>query len=185
MKVSLVLRHIASGKAECKRAKEGLVQVARNTGTGGVIAGWRKPTPVNARDARQNCGAIANARARQAARENSHTKDSMDIYQAIKKTHGTDILPRRALCGDHLGQLMHQQIRAAATRLNAYTGRHNRKCTHAQYPNAKDTNRHAVVECNRYTTARHQFTLETGVSITPANYVDIMALKAGGEYSRA
>ena len=42
----------------------------------------------------------------------------------------------------------------------------------------KETNRHAVVECNRYTAARQQFALETGVNITPANYVDIMALNA-------
>ena len=61
---------------------------------------------------------------------------------------------------------------------NAYTGRHNRECTHAQCPNKKETNRHAVVECNRYTAARQQFTLETGVNITSANYVDIMALNA-------
>ena len=37
---------------------------------------------------------------------------------------------------------------------------------------------HAVVECKRYTAARTQFQLETGVSITAANYVDIMALNA-------
>ena len=88
-------------------------------------------------------------------------RESLDIYQAIKKTHGTGILLRRILCGDYLGQIMHQQIRAAATCLNAYTGRHNRECTHAQCPNKKETNR-----------------LETGVNITSANYVDIMALNA-------
>ena len=173
-----VLRHIASGKAECKRAKKGLAQVTRNTGTGGVIAGWRKPTSVNARDARKNSCAVAGARAQRAATGSSHMRESLDIYQAIKKTHGTGMLPRRILCGDYLGQIMHQQIRAAATRLNAYTGRHNRECTHAQCPNKKETNRHAVVECNRYTAARQQFTLETGVNITPENYVDIMALNA-------
>ena len=37
---------------------------------------------------------------------------------------------------------------------------------------------HAVAECKRYTAARTQFQLETGVSITTANYVDIMALNA-------
>ena len=56
-------------------------------------------------------------------------------------------LPRKVLCGNHLGQLMHQQIRAAATRLNAYTGRHGRKCTHSQCQNKKETSKHAVVEC--------------------------------------
>ena len=37
---------------------------------------------------------------------------------------------------------------------------------------------HAVVECKRYAAARAQFLLETGVSITAANYVDVMALNA-------
>ena len=173
-----VLQHIASGKANCKRARKGLAQVARNTGTAGVIGGWRDPKSVNARDARQNSIASADAKTRRAATDSSHTKESLEIYQAIKRTHGTDILPRKTLRGDYLGQLMHQQIRAAATRLNAYTGRYARKCTHAQCSNAKETNRHAVVECKRYTTARQQFILETGVNITQANYVDIMALNA-------
>ena len=73
---------------------------------------------------------------------------------------------------------MHQQIRAAATRLNAYTGRHGRKCTHSQCQNKKETNKHAIVECKRYTAARQQFTLETGVAVTDATYMDIMALNA-------
>ena len=35
-----------------------------------------------------------------------------------------------------------------------------------------------VVECKRYAAARLQFTLETGVEISVANYIDIMALNA-------
>ena len=73
---------------------------------------------------------------------------------------------------------MHQQIRASATYLNAYTGRHGRVCTHTRCLQKKETNKHAVVECGRYATARQQFALETGITITSANYVDVMALNA-------
>ena len=52
-------------------------------------------------------------------------------------------------------------------------------CTHTQQClQKKETNEHAVVECGRYATARQQFALETGITITPANYVDVMALNA-------
>ena len=37
---------------------------------------------------------------------------------------------------------------------------------------------HAVVECKRYTVARQQFVLDTGVTITADNYVDVIALNA-------
>ena len=37
---------------------------------------------------------------------------------------------------------------------------------------------HAVVECKRYTAARQQFVLDTGVTITAENYVDVIALNA-------
>ena len=173
-----VLRHIASGRTQCERAKKGITQIARKTGTAGVIAGWRKPSTVNARDASENCVALADGKARKAATEHSHIKESLEIYRAIRKTHGTTVLPRKILHGDYLGQLIHHQIRAAATRLNAYTGRHGRICTYTQCQNKKETNRHAVVECSRYSIARQQFSLETGIIITAANYVDIMALNA-------
>ena len=88
------------------------------------------------------------------------------------------MLPRRTLCGDYLGQMVHQQIRASATRFNAYTGRYNRGCTHAQCQQKRETNKHAVVQCQRYATMRRQFQLETGIVVTEANYVDIMALNA-------
>ena len=53
-----------------------------------------------------------------------------------------------------------------------------RNCTHAQCTGKRETSRHAVVECKRYAAARLQFTLETGVEISVANYIDIMALNA-------
>ena len=34
------------------------------------------------------------------------------------------------------------------------------------------------MECERYAAARQQFALETGVTITDANYVDVIALNA-------
>ena len=37
---------------------------------------------------------------------------------------------------------------------------------------------HAVVECKRYTVARQQFVLDTGVTIMADNYVDVIALNA-------
>ena len=122
--------------------------------------------------------AIEDVKATRAAAEHSHVKESLELYQAIRKTHGVTTLPRKILRGDYLGQLTHQQIRAAATRFNAYTGRHGRNCTHAQCAGKRETSRHAVVECKRYATARLQFTLETGVEISVANYIDIMALNA-------
>ena len=173
-----VLRHIARGTAGCRRTKEALSSIARKTGTAGVIAGWRKPTSVNAKNARKVYVAIEDVKATRAAAEHSHVKESLELYQAIRKTHGVTTLPRKILRGDYLGQLTHQQIRAAATRFNAYTGRHGRNCTHAQCAGKRETSRHAVVECKRYATARLQFTLETGVEISVANYIDIMALNA-------
>ena len=121
---------------------------------------------------------LADAKARRAAEEHSHTKESLELYDSIRKVHGTSVLPRKTLCGDYCGQLAHQQIRASATYLNAYTSRHGRMCTHTQCLQRKETNKHAVVECGRYATARQQFALETGITITSTNYVDIMALNA-------
>ena len=42
----------------------------------------------------------------------------------------------------------------------------------------RETSRHAVVECKRYAAARQQFTLETGIQVSVAKYIDIMALNA-------
>ena len=97
---------------------------------------------------------------------------------ATRKTHGVTTLPRKILQGDYLGQLTHQQIRATATRFNAYTGRHGRNCTHAQCTGRRETSRHAVVDCKRYAAARQQFALQTGIQISAANYTDAMALNA-------
>ena len=51
-------------------------------------------------------------------------------------------------------------------------------CTHAQCLHKKETNKHAVVECGRYEAARQQFALETGITTTTENYIDVMALNA-------
>ena len=64
-----MLCHIAKGATKCKRAEKGITQIARKTGTAGVIAGWRKPTSVNARGARNNCIASADAKVQQDAGE--------------------------------------------------------------------------------------------------------------------
>ena len=134
-----VLRHIADGTAGCKRAKKALAQVARNTGTAGVIAGWRKPSSVNARGARKICVMLADAKARRAAGEHSHTKESLELYESIRKVHGTGVLPRKILRGDYCGQLMHQQIRASAT----YPGIHKqtRQDVHTHPVPAKERNK--------------------------------------------
>ena len=155
-----------------------VAQGARNTGTPGVVAGWRKPSTVNARGARKNCIMLADAKARRAAREHSHAKESLELYENTRKVHGSAALARQVLCGDYRGQLAHQQIRASATHLNAHTGRHNEVCTHAACLHKKERNKHAVVECERYATARQKFTLETGITIMSTNYVDVMALNA-------
>ena len=54
---------------------------------------------------------VEDAKATQAAAEHSHVKESLELYQAIRKTHGATTLPRKILQGDYLGQVTHQQIR--------------------------------------------------------------------------
>ena len=103
-----VIRHIANGATKCKRAQKGIIQVVRDTGTAGVIAGWRKPASVNAKSARENCVAVADAMTRRRAEAHSHIKESVELHQAIRRVHGTAILPRKVLCGDHLGQLINR-----------------------------------------------------------------------------
>ena len=102
----------------------------------------------------------------------------MELNNRIRQLHGSETLSRRTLCGDHLGQMLHQQIRAAGTRLNAYTGKHQQMCTDARCTHKKETNRHAVVECHRYADARQRFHRQTGIRVTSDNYIDIMALDA-------
>ena len=48
-------------------------------------------------------------------------------------------------------------------------------CRHAACTNAKETNTHVVAECGRYAAARSRFEQCTGVRISRANYVSVMA----------
>ena len=89
--------------------------------------------------------------------------------------HGTAILPRSTMCGDHLGQMVHQQVRACATRFNAYTT-HNGTCSHAACHEQVETNTHVIAQCPRYATARANFARKTGVTLCEATYTDIMAI---------
>ena len=71
--------------------------------------------------------------------------------------------------------MVHQQVRACATRFNAYTS-HNGKCTHCRCRDEVETNRHVVAHYPRYADARAAFQRQTGLSLRDATYVDIMSL---------
>ena len=101
--------------------------------------------------------------------------ESVELYQAIRRAHGTNVLPNTVICGDHLGQMVHQQVRACATRFNAYTS-HAGKCTHCSCHDKIETSKHAIVQCPRYANARAEFRRRTGLVLCDATYVDIMAL---------
>ena len=89
--------------------------------------------------------------------------------------HNTTVLPRSILCGNHLGQMIHQQVRACATRFNAYTS-HKGRCTHGRCRDEVETNRHVVAHCPRYADARAAFQCQAGLPLCGATYVDIMSL---------
>ena len=72
--------------------------------------------------------------------------------------------------------MTHQQIRATATRMNAYTGYNSRYCSYRSCHHKIESNKHTVVSCPRYTEARQEFEAKTGIRICEANYVDIMAI---------
>ena len=173
-----VLHHVSRGKTDCARAQQGVRQIENTAATVGVASGWRDPSTVNAKRVRKSCEATADAATRKMAAGHSHMLECYEINSTIRRIHGSATLPRRTLCGDHLGQMMHQQIRAAATRLNACTGKHQQMCTNTRCTRTKETNKHAVVECHRYANARQRFNQETGIRITSENYIDIMALDA-------
>ena len=80
------------------------------------------------------------------------------------------------LCGNRLGQMTHQQVRATATRMNAYTGYNNRRCSHHECRQQIESNRHAITTCSRYAEARQTFKTKTGIRISNTNYVEIMAI---------
>ena len=133
------------------------------------------PAPYPAGDVRKDCIAAADYATREKAQSHAHVQESVQLYEAIKRTHGTTILPRSTMCGNHLGQMVHQQVRACATRLNAYTT-HNGKCSHTACHDQVETNKHAIVQCPRYAEAREDFTRKTGVTLCDATYTDIMAI---------
>ena len=72
--------------------------------------------------------------------------------------------------------MTHQQIRATATRMNAYTGYNSRHCSHHECRQQIESNRHAITTCSRYAEARQTFETKTGIRINNTNYVDIMAI---------
>ena len=100
----------------------------------------------------------------------------MECYRAIRRIHGTAILPKSVMNGNNLGALMHQQVRACATRLNAYTRYNGTRCTNADCHGQVETNRHAITQCPRYETAREIFSRTTGLTLCETTYTDIMAI---------
>ena len=157
-------------------AKQGVRHVKKIAGTTGVATGQCKPSTVHAKDVREDCTGTVDHTAREQASTHTHTREAWVLYKAIKRTHGTTTLPAKVLCGDRLGQMTHQQIRATATRMNAYTGYNNRYCSYRSCHHKIESNKHTVVTCPRYTEARQQFEAKTGIRICEANYIDIMAL---------
>ena len=71
--------------------------------------------------------------------------------------------------------MVHQQVRACATRFNAYTS-HAGKCTHHSCHNKVESNKHAIAQCPRYADARDEFQRRTGLTLCNTTYADIMAL---------
>ena len=68
--------------------------------------------------------------------------------------------------------MIHQQVRACATRFNAYTS-HQGKCTHCR---CIETNAHAIAHCPRYAEARETFNRKTGLTLSGETYTSVMAL---------
>ena len=173
-----VLQHVSRGATDCRRAQQGVRQVETLACTAGATAGWRKPSTVKASLARKNCVRAADALVRRQARNHSHVRASMELNNRIRQLHGSETLPRSVLCGDHLGQMIHQQIRASATRFNAYTGKADRACEYCEQAGTTETNKHVVAVCPKYSAHRAKFQQETGIAVTANNYVDVMALDA-------
>ena len=121
------------------------------------------------------CIAKADSASRARALTHAHVRESVALYKEIRRVHKTTVLPRSILCGNHLGQMIHQQVRACATRFNAYTN-HNGKCTHHQCRDKPETNEHVIAHCPRYTDARAVFNNRTGLTLCGATYTSIMAL---------
>ena len=177
-----VLQHVSRGTADCQRAKQGVRRIENLACTPGVTSGWRKPSSVKAPAVRASCIRAADAAVRRQAVDHSHIRASMEINNRIRKLHGSETLPRSILCGNHLGQMVHQQIRASATRFNAYTGNAGRTCEYCDSATARsppiENNKHVVAVCPKYAAHRRKFQQETGITITAENYIDVMALDA-------
>ena len=145
------------------------------TATNGLVTGTLQPSRVNAQDVRKDCIAAADYATRERAQNHAHIRESTCLHEAIKRAHGTAILPKSTMCGDHLGQMVHQQVRACATRFNAYTT-HNGTCSHAACHEQVETNIHVIAQCPRYANARADFARKTGVTLCETTYTDIMAI---------
>ena len=120
--------------------------------------------------------------------EQKHTTDACSISSRIRHVHGgtgmttCSLLPNHLTYGDRYGYAMHQQIRASATSLGAYTTKATNgqpirgECENATCISKKETNRHIIIDCSMHDAARAQFTAETGIIITQDNYVNVMAI---------
>ena len=114
------------------------------------------------KDVQEGCRAAADYATRAKAQTHAHVQESVQLYGAIRRAHGTAALPKPAMDCNHLGQLVHQQVRACATRFNAYT-RHNGTYTNADCQDRVETNMHVIAQCPRYAAARESFSRVTRV----------------------
>ena len=172
-----VLCHEFAGRTGNSRATQAIRHIGRVTGTSGVMRGTMKPSAVRPRDVRKACIAVADRAVREQAPAHSHLRESMELYRATRRAHGKTVLPNTIICGDYLGQMVHQQVRACATRFNVYTS-HAGECTHSNCHGEVETNKHAIAQCPRYANARAEFQQQTGLVLCDTTYVDIMALNS-------
>ena len=98
------------------------------------------------------------------------------MRHAIQSQSNQSILLVYMYCMTCVRVMTHQQIRATATRMNAYTGHNNRHCSHHECQQQIESNRHTITACPRYTEARQAFEAETGIRVSHTNYIDIMAI---------
>ena len=173
--VRKVLCHEATGRTDNSRAQQALRGIGRATATSGVMNGTMRPSSVNAKEVRKMCTAKADHVARERAQSHAHVQESVTLYEEIRPVHGVTALPRTILCGNHLGQMIHQQVRACATRFNAYTS-HRGKCTHCGCRDKIETNEHVIAHCPRYAEARAAFNRKTGITLSGETYASVMAL---------
>ena len=115
----------------------------------------------------------------QAAADLPLARDALAISRAVRRAHGTFMLPASLTCvGDRWGYRIHRQIRSGATSVHART---HPTGTYGWCPDAlcgavAESDRHAVAVCPAAQAARARFQQATGVCMTPDTYCDIMAL---------